>query len=184
LGTTELFETFDDDGRPTGLIPRDRVHATGLWHRSAHVFLFDGGGALYVQRRANGKDLFPGRWDFSVGEHLQPGESFLQGALRGLAEELGVTGVRLEPMSDVRRWSWEAPDHGVVDRELQQAFRGCYDGPVRADPAEVAEVRALPLEDLAAWLARAPQSFTPWFVAELENLGLLAKTSPAAGRHR
>jgi isopentenyldiphosphate isomerase len=175
VGTTEYFETFDDDGRATGLVSRARVHASGLWHRSAHVFLFDSSGALYVQRRAAGKDICPGRWDFSVGEHLQPGETYLQGALRGLAEELGVTGVRLEPMNEVRRWAGAAPELGVIDRELQQAFCGCYDGPVRADPAEVAEVRALPLDRLAAWLAQTPEDFTPWFIAELDHLDLLSR---------
>lgn len=170
---SELFETYDDDGRATGLVPRAEVHARGLWHASSHVYLFDGTGALYVQRRAAGKDLFPGRWDLSVGEHLRPGETHLEGAVRGLAEELGVTGVTLEALGGIRRWQYELPELGVRDRELQQSFRGCYDGRLHADPEEVAEVRALPLRDIAVWLARAPDAFTPWFVADVEELGLL-----------
>jgi isopentenyl-diphosphate Delta-isomerase len=169
----ELFETFDESGRAAGLVAREVVHARGLWHRSAHVFLFDAAGALYVQRRAAGKDLFPGCWDFSVGEHLKPGETYLHGALRGLAEELGVCGVVLEPMSGVRRWTADLPDIGVVDREFQQAFRGSYDGPIRSDPAEVAEVRRVTLSHLAAWIEREPGAFTPWFRAELDQLDLL-----------
>jgi isopentenyl-diphosphate Delta-isomerase len=179
----ELFETFDDAGCSTGLVPRPRVHALGLWHKSAHVFLFTSDGDLYVQRRAADKDLFPGRWDFSVGEHLQPSESYLDGALRGLTEELGIEGIALEPMGGVRRWQCELPEIGVVDRELQQAFRGCYDGALAPDPREVAQVERLSLAELAAWLQRSPEAFTPWFVAELDQLGLL-RTTPAAGRHR
>ncbi|MFU8813712.1 MAG: NUDIX hydrolase [Pseudomonadales bacterium] len=168
----ELFETFDDAGRSAGLVPRDQVHARGLWHKSAHVFLFTSDGRLYLQRRAAGKDLFPGRWDFSVGEHLQPAESYLDGALRGLAEELGVSGVALEPMSGVRRWQYRLPELGIADRELQQAFRGCYDGPIFPDPQEVAEVRALAPIEVAAWLERSPDDFTPWFAAELHAFEL------------
>jgi isopentenyldiphosphate isomerase len=171
---SELFETFDDTGRSTGLVPREDVHARGLWHRSAHVFLFDRRGALWVQRRAAGKDLFAGRWDFSVGEHLKPGETYLQGALRGLQEELGVTGIELEPMGPERRWRFELPESGVVDRELQQAFRGRYDGPLAPDPSEVADLKAVSLEALARWLQSAPDDFTPWFVAELRQLGWVA----------
>ncbi len=36
-----------------------------------------------VQRRAVNKDLHANRWGSSVGEHLQPGESYLSGALPG-----------------------------------------------------------------------------------------------------
>jgi isopentenyldiphosphate isomerase len=179
---SELFETFDDDGRATGLVPRAEVHARGLWHASAHVYLFDGSGALYVQRRAAGKDLFPDHWDFSVGEHLRPGERYREGALRGLAEELGVTGVTLEALGGVRRWQHELPALGVYDRELQQAFRGHYDGAIHPDPEEVAEVRALPLQELARWIGRAPEEFTPWFVAELSHLELLPPATPEPGR--
>jgi isopentenyldiphosphate isomerase len=86
LSAVELFETFDDDGRPQGLVPRNEVHRRGLWHRASNVFLFDRDGcrfaaALGAQRRV------ANAWDLSVGEHLQPGETFEQAAHRGLAEE-------------------------------------------------------------------------------------------------
>lgn len=173
---TEYFETFDDAGRPLGLVARAEVHARGLWHRSAHVFLFDTAGALWIQQRAAAKDLFPGRWDFTVGEHLTPGETFLQGALRGLAEELAIEGASLEAVGPVRRNTCRIDALGVLDRELQQAFRGCWDGPVQPDPAEVAAVRRVDPVELRHWMQRAESDFTPWFLSELEALPLL--TSP------
>lgn len=173
-GPPEYFETFDDHDRPTGLVPRSEVHARGLWHRSAHVFLFNGGGELYLQRRAPGKDLYPGRWDFSVGEHLKPGETYLEGAQRGLEEELGVSGVALQPLTaEPRRFTCHIPELGVTDRELQHSYRGRYDGPVTPDPAEVAEVRVAGLLELAAWTRREPDAFTPWLLSELASLRLL-----------
>jgi isopentenyldiphosphate isomerase len=170
---TEYFETWDDHGRPTGLIAREIVHARGLWHKSAHVFLFNVRGELLVQRRADDKDLYPGRWDFSVGEHLQPGESYLDGALRGLREELGVNGIVLEPLLGERRASFCITEWNVLDRELQRSFRGRYDGAVAPDPVEVAAVRHVPLTELAGWIRREPDAFTPWFIHELDTLKLL-----------
>ncbi len=170
---TEYFETFDDDGRALGLVPRAEVHRRGLWHRSAHVFLFTRTGALWIQQRAAGKDLYPGRWDFSVGEHLTPGETYLQGALRGLTEELGIDNAALEPLGGVRRNTCRIADQGLLDRELQQAFRGTWDGPVTANPAEVADVRTIEPAALRAWIQRSEQDFTPWFLAELRALDLL-----------
>jgi isopentenyldiphosphate isomerase len=165
----ELFETFDDAGRPTGLVPRDVVHARGLWHRSAHVFLFAADGTLCIQRRARGKDVYPDRWDLSVGEHLQPGEDYADGAHRGLAEELGVTGVTLRPLGAPRRCALDVPELGIADHEIQQAFRGEYAGELHPDPDEVAAVRLVAAPALHAWIEREPDAFTPWFIAELDN---------------
>ncbi|HTL00384.1 MAG TPA: NUDIX domain-containing protein [Pseudomonadales bacterium] len=169
--TVELFETFDDDGRPRGLVPRNEVHRRGLWHRASNVFLFDGGGRLYLQRRASRKDVWPNAWDLSVGEHLQPGETFEQAAHRGLAEELAVRGVALTPIGDVVRGCIEIPELQIRDFELQQTFRGVYDGPIAADPAEVSDVRLTTLVALARSVAATPDDFTPWLRSRLRALG-------------
>lgn len=166
----ERFETYDDFGSCTGLVPRSRVHAEGLWHRSAHVFLFTTEGRLYVQRRAADKDIYAGRWDYSVGEHLQPGESYREGALRGLQEELGLPEIELTPLGRVRRRITAIPEQHVLDRELQQAFHGIWDGPVTPDPGEVACVQVMTPAELARSIAREPESFTPWFLEELKTL--------------
>lgn len=173
---TEQFEIFDEDGTPLGLAPRAEVHRHGLWHRSAHVFLFTPAGALWIQRRAAGKDLYPDRWDFTVGEHLTPGETYLAGALRGLVEELGIEDAPLEPVGPVRRHTCRVAGTDLLDREFQQAFRGTWDGTVTADPAEVAEVRCIEPSALTTWMQRAPDDFTPWFVSELQTLNLLPAT--------
>lgn len=168
----ESFEVFDDTGASLGLVPRSEVHRRGFWHRSAHVFLFDSNGAMLVQRRAATKDLYAGRWDYSVGEHLLPGESFEAGALRGLAEELGVRGVGLTPLGPRRRFRLET-EGGVIDAEEQQAFRGVCNGPFAIDPVEVAEVRLVAPVELARWIARDEGAFTAWFVRDLRDLDLL-----------
>ena len=167
----ELFETFGDDGRPLGLVTRSEVHRRGLWHRASNVFLFDNAGLLYVQRRAAAKDVWPNAWDLTVGEHLQPGETFEQGALRGLAEELSITGVTLEPLGDVVRGCIKIPELEICDCEFQQSFRGVYDGATVADPVEVADVKRLSLVSLAAAVAANPDDFTPWLRSRLHAFG-------------
>jgi isopentenyldiphosphate isomerase len=152
----EHFEIFTEEGVSIGTAPRSRVHAEGLWHKSAQVFLFDSEGRLYLQRRADDKDICPGAWDQSTAEHLTPGESYLEGARRGLEEELGVSGVELTPLGKPFPGRLDQAELGVHDYELQQAFQGTWDGPIRPHPAEVAEVRSMSLQELARWVHESP----------------------------
>ncbi|MGA0839078.1 MAG: NUDIX hydrolase [Pseudomonadales bacterium] len=163
----ELFEILSADGRYRGIMPRAEVHRSGHWHRSVHVFLFDLEDRLWLQRRAKNKDLFPSRWDLSVGEHLRAGESFARGALRGLAEELGVPTVTLTALGETRLYSFEDADSGIQDHELQQAFRAAWSGTPLPDNVEVAEIIKIDAATLKAWIQQAPDDFTPWFLHEL-----------------
>ena len=86
----EKFQTFSESGEVMTLEERGVVHSKGLWHQSAQVYLFNEHGDLLIQQRSDQKDLYAGLWDDSVGEHLRPRESFRDGALRGLYEELQV----------------------------------------------------------------------------------------------
>ena len=167
----EQFETFARDGSALGLVDRSEVHNRGLWHRSAHVFLFDSAGRLLIQLRAADKDLYPDLWDYSVGEHAKPGEQFVLAAARGLQEELGLSSVPLEPLGEPR-WV-EQRGHGFIDREIQQAFRGALGGPVVPDPVEVAEVRLIDMAQLQQWIEAQPGDFTPWFVQDVYEFGFL-----------
>ncbi len=169
----EQFEIFTEDGVSLGTAPRSRVHAEGLWHRSAQVFLFDSTGRLYLQRRVDDKDVCPGLWDQSAAEHLKPGETWTAGALRGLAEELGITGISLSPLGEPYAGRLDQPALGVHDHELQQAFTGRWDGPIRHDPGEVAEVRLVPLDELVRWVRQRPEEFTPWFLRDAVRLEVL-----------
>ena len=169
----EEFEIFTEAGELLGLAPRSRVHACGLWHKSAQIFLFDGQGHLYLQRRVANKDVCGGLWDLSVAEHLRPGETYSAAARRGLAEELGVLAdVHLEPLGEPFAGRLEQLDLGIRDYELQQTFRALWDGPLHPDPAEVAETRRTTLADLATWLKRSPEQFTPWFRRDVVRCGI------------
>jgi len=169
----EQFEVFDENHQLLGLAPRQEVHRSGQWHKSAQVFVFNQREQLLIQQRTADKDLYAGLWDYSVGEHLQPGEDFHQAAARGLQEELQISGVDLQPLGQLRRVEWRGD--AFWDRELQQAFLCHYDGPVVADPVEVAQVRYISLAALAEWVADSPADteFTPWFVEDLRLFGWL-----------
>jgi len=181
----ELFEIFNEDGEPNGRAPRDVVHKRGLWHRASNVFLFRPDGQLIVQRRHESKDVCPGLWDLSVAEHLEPRESFLDGAVRGIREELGITGVRLERVSNVIRAKLDIAESGIRDYEFQVSFRGGFDGKLAPKLSEVAEIRSLGLGELQVEMLKVPERFTPWFRGRAIDIGLFdrLKTDGNAYNH-
>jgi isopentenyldiphosphate isomerase len=87
----ELIEIVDENGEVLGLAPRSKVHGNpSLRHRVVHVLVFNLKGELLLQKRSMSKDVAPGRWDTSVGGHVDPGESLMEAAARELKEELGL----------------------------------------------------------------------------------------------
>lgn len=168
----ELFETFSAAGEPTGLVAREVVHRVGLWHRASNVFLFRSDGRLVVQRRHRSKDVCPEAWDLSVAEHLIPGESFLDGATRGLNEELGISGVQLESIGEVIQTKLEIAERSIKDYEFQLSFKGVSDAELRPQTSEVAEVRLFQLDDLRNEMFGNPEKFTPWFLSRAKEIGL------------
>ena len=91
----EFFDIVNDQNEVVGLEKRQVVHQTGLCHRGVHVFLFTPDRRLLIQKRSQTRDKFPGTLDCSVSEHLKPGESYLDAAVRGLREELGIGDIHL-----------------------------------------------------------------------------------------
>lgn len=159
----ELFETFDDSSQPTGLMGRSEVHARGIWHRAANVFLFRSDGSLIIQRRHPDKDIWPNAWDLSAAEHLKPGESFLQGALRGINEELGIKLPTLEQIGEQVKSKLDDPANHIRDYEMQMSFRGISDAEIVIQKDEVAEIRTVKLSELRSNMEASPEMFTPWF---------------------
>ena len=90
----ELLDIVDEYGNPIGeTAERSEVHANGLRHRTAHVWLIkdiDTAPQILLQKRSDDKDSFPGCYDISSAGHIPAGTDFLISAIRELKEELGV----------------------------------------------------------------------------------------------
>lgn len=58
--------------------------------RASNVFIMNREGKLWIPRRPAHKQIAPNALDYSMGEHVQKGESYLDAAVRGLHEELNL----------------------------------------------------------------------------------------------
>jgi isopentenyldiphosphate isomerase len=166
----ELFDIVDDQGRVIGQAPRSRCHGDpSLIHRAVHVLVFDPDGRLYLQKRAENKDIQPGRWDTSVGGHLAVGETYEQAAVREMREELAIEGARLERLYDY-------PWRNAVESEDVRTFRVVWRGPVRFDPIEISEGRFWTVGEIRT--ALGTDLFTPNFEHEFARYLALVSGAP------
>ena len=167
----EKFQTFSESGEVMTLEERGVVHSKGLWHQSAQVYLFNEHGDLLIQQRSDQKDLYAGLWDGSVGEHLRPRESFRDGALRGLYEELQVEGFDIHEFGETVRSDFSYGE--LTDREFKQAFFGIFRGMVRPDPIEVQSISWVGKRDFIKLTNYSRQAFCPPFLMDIVRLDLL-----------
>lgn len=155
--TDEWLDILDEENRVIGRALRSEVHQRGLRHRGADVFLFTAEGKLLVQTRSATRATFPSALDCSAAEHVRAGEDFLQAALRGMKEEIGIEGVDLKPILDFSH------SNSPTDHETGRLFQGAVDpARVHFDPIEVAGVHYFTLAELEIMLERG-EKFSGWF---------------------
>lgn len=157
----ELFEIVDESGKVLGVRPRRECHGNpALIHQAVHLLVFNRRGELYLQKRALTKDVQPGKWDSSVGGHMQPGETPLQAVLRETAEELGLSST---PVQFVYQYLWR----NARESELIRTYLAISDGPFVLQASEIDAGRFWSPAEIAAHLGQA--CFTPNFEFEFEK---------------
>ena len=83
----ESVAVFDAEGRPAGALPRAEAKRSGLAIGAVNVLLVNARGEVLLQRRPADKEN-GGRWDKTVGGHVDAGEGFDAAAVREAGEEL------------------------------------------------------------------------------------------------
>ncbi len=88
---SEWFSVVDEDGKIIGRSPREVCHSgTMLLHPVVHVHVLNTERKLLLQKRSETKDIQPGKWDTSVGGHIEYGEDLIEALKREAKEELGL----------------------------------------------------------------------------------------------
>ena len=158
----EWVPLVDDKGMVIGRATRKEVHSgPGKLHPVVHLHIINSKGEIYLQKRSLKKDTFPGKWDTSVGGHVDLGETIEQALLRETSEELNITGIRPVPLA---QYKWETE----VESELVFSFTAFYNANPVINKAELDDGKFWPTQEIRNNLGTG--IFTPNFENEFPVL--------------
>ena len=109
----EQFDILDICGIPTGATANRGTQLKDVeYYLGVHVYIYNTEGEFLLQQRSYNKNFLPGGWDV-VLEHIVAGETSVEGAIRGITEEVGIC----IPKSDMKlagRFIWNTYHH-IID---------------------------------------------------------------------
>ncbi len=161
----EWLDVVDENDKVVGRATRQEVHKDKLIHRSAHILLLNSKDQIFVQLRSLSKDNSAGLWDTSAAGHVDSGESYLQCAVRELAEELGVV-LSADDLIPVGR----LPPESSNGFEFTQIYTARSDQPLTLQAEEIDDGRWVSADQLDRWISEDRAAFTDTFLTIWANV--------------
>lgn len=160
----EMLPVVDETGQVIGKAARSSCHTIPIpggakskkkiLHPVVRLWLTDGKGGYWMQKRSAAKLVQPGKWDCAVGGHISFGETAEVSLEREASEEIGLTDLStLENFRPRFRFIWET----IIERELVFVYvaeLASADG-LRADPGEVDEIRLWTADEISKELVKS-----------------------------
>jgi isopentenyldiphosphate isomerase/intracellular septation protein A len=162
VNNTDWVPLVDEKGIIIGKATRKEVHrGPGKLHPVIHLHLINSKGEIYLQKRSFNKDTEPGKWDTSVGGHVDLGETIEQAVIRETLEELNISGIRPVPLV---QYKWET----AIESELVFSFTALYNATPVHNKNEIDDGRFWTIHEIRKNLGTGV--FTPNFENEFPLL--------------
>ena len=138
----ELIEIVTEKGEVIKIMPRSEIHGDpSLLHKVVHVLVFNSKDELLLQKRSMSKDVAPGKWDTSVGGHVNAGETLEEAVMREMEEELGIN-------EGVPEYLYSYIHSNPFETELVYTYKCEYDGEIDFQQDEIDEVRPWGMDEI------------------------------------
>lgn len=169
----EIIDICDENNTIIGQWDKAEIHEKWIRHRASHIRVYKENGEILIQHRAKEKKLYPDMRDVSAAGHVPSWEDELEGAVRELEEELGlsVSAGDLE-LIDIRKQPWVTLN-GITNNEFYYIYFYKYTGNfenLSIQKEEVQDIKVTTIHDLLDNLQKQPEKFVPhtqgywWFV--------------------
>ena len=158
----EILQLVDLEGNPVGQAPRSVCHKDkSLIQMVVHIEIFNDKGEIYLQKRSETKDLYPGLWDTAVGGHVGAGEKPEEAVLREAEEELGIKPDKLD-------FLFKYMNENETETEVAVVYKSLYNGPFHIDNDEVIDGRFYTISEIQSLIGK--NCFTKSFELEFSIL--------------
>ena len=161
----EYIDILNEVGEPNGTIClKSEAHKKGLFHASAHIWIFNNKKEVLIQKRASNKDTFPNFWDVSVAGHISAGEKPIISALREVQEEIGLS-IKQHNL-DYIGTSRKRIEHenNFIDYELHHIYMCKINFDIKSlkiQTEEVSKIKSIDLQSLIEAVNSNKNNFVP-----------------------
>ena len=156
----EIFDLVNEQDLVIGKIRRIDAHGNPQFiHRVSHVLVFNSKEELFLQKRSLKKDVQPGKWDTSVGGHVDAGEDYFSAAVRETEEELGISGAKLISL-------YKYLHRNDYESEYVTTYKLVWDGPILIQKSEIDEGKFWSFKNIQRSVEK--NIFTPNFLHEFQ----------------
>lgn len=152
--TEEILDVVDENDRFVRKATRKEVMEKALMHRDARVIIGNINGQLLIQKRSMDKDTYPSHWNIGIVETVKSGESYEGAAMRGLMEEVGITGIsNIQLMHSLLfKIKYTSPK----TNEHVKVYKILYDGEIIMQKEEIEDIKFLTKEELINLIEEVP----------------------------
>ena len=161
----ELIDIYDSKNRPLNKKKmKSEAHRKGLWHRVAHVWIYNSNKEIMLQLRAKDKQVYPNLWDISVAGHISAGEREIVSAMREVEEEIGLK-VKESELQLLNIRNVQFTTNNTINNEIIYLYLLKFDGNIKQlkiQEEEVQEIKFFKLNELEKQLKENPEKFTPY----------------------
>lgn len=161
----ELIDIYDSKNRPLNEKKmKSEAHRKGLWHRVAHVWIYNSNKEIMLQLRAKDKEVYPNMWDISVAGHISAGEKEIVSAMREIEEEIGLK-IKESELQLLNIRNVQFTTNTTINNEIIYLYLLKYDGNIKQlkiQEEELQEIKFFKLNELEKQLKETPEKFTPY----------------------
>lgn len=161
----ELIDIYDSKNRPLNEKKmKSEAHRKGLWHRVAHVWIYNSNKEIMLQLRAKDKEVYPNMWDISVAGHISAGEKEIVSAMREIEEEIGLK-IKESELQLLNIRNVQFTTNTTINNEIIYLYLLKYDGNIKQlkiQEEELQEIKFFKLKELEKQLKETPDKFTPY----------------------
>lgn len=158
----EQYDLVNEKDDVIGVTDKEESHRNGLLHRAVAIYVFTPDGKIYIQEHIKSG----GKYDHSVGGHVDKGESYDDAAKREGIEELGLTD-KLEKLSvfySDERFGGSNIRHMFGLYECHPSDKWKFH-----ENEEVKNIFPMTIEEVVTLMNKEPSKFTGGFINTMKE---------------